>query len=196
MTELSRMTLIVPGLGDSGPNHWQTWLEDQLPQTKRVTQADWGLPDLSSWSSRIQAAVEACPSPPTIVAHSFGVLAAVHASNRAHRVGAALLVAPADPMRFGYASQLPRHPLPFPAILVASRDDPWMSFEQAATWADRWGARLEDAGRVAHINTDSGHGPWPPALCLLAELEWSTGLALAGARSFNAGPGARSHQIP
>jgi uncharacterized protein len=177
--EPDRTTLIIPGLGDSGPDHWQTWLEARLPRTRRVTQADWGLPDLGAWGARIRAAIDACSTPPTIVAHSFGVLAAVQASRLARRVGAALLAAPADPAVFGYGGQLPRHPLPYPVILVASRDDPWMSFEQAALWSERWGARLVDAGRVAHINTDSGHGPWPLALSLLGDLQRATGVAVA-----------------
>jgi uncharacterized protein len=185
-----RTTLIVPGLGDSGPGHWQTWLEGRLPCTARVTQPDWGLPDLDAWARRIRGAVEACAAPPVIVAHSFGVLAAVQASRRtAQRVGAALLVAPADPEVFGYGERLPKYPLPFPTVLVASRDDPWLAFDQAKLWASRWGARLVDAGHVAHINTDSGHGRWPQGLALLNELEQSLRLKrVAASVSFPGAP--------
>lgn len=165
-------TLIVPGLNDSPPEHWQSWFEDLLPDSARVLQPDWGLPDLDAWAGNVAAAIEACRTQPIIVAHSFGVLASVHGALGATRsIAGALLVAPADPETFGYAKKLPRGPLPFPVTLVASRTDPWMTFERAAIWADRWDAKLIDHGNVAHINVDSGHGPWPAGLRFYRDLE-------------------------
>lgn len=165
-------TLIVPGLGNSGPQHWQTWLEQRLPHTGRVVQPDWGLPDLDAWSQRIAEAVDACDEPPILVAHSFGVLATAHAAARTQKkIAAAMLVAPADPEVFGYADILPRQPLPFPATLVASHSDPWMTFDAASLWAQHWGARLIDAGHVGHINVDSGHGPWLLGLAIYRGLK-------------------------
>jgi uncharacterized protein len=155
-------TLIIPGLRDSGPEHWQTWLQKRSPGATRVAQADWGLPDLDEWSRRIAVAVETAYGPPVLVAHSFGVLAAVRALSMTQSpVAGAMLVAPADPETFGYANLMPPAALPTRAVLVASRNDPWMAFERAASWAVRWGARFVDHGYVAHINVDSGHGPWP-----------------------------------
>ena len=46
--------------------------------------------------------------------------------------------------------------------------------ETAETWSERWGARLVDAGHAGHINVASGHGPWPAALQLIADLERAT----------------------
>ena len=47
--------LIVPGLRNSGPGHWQSWFEKQLPATRRVEQADWETTCLSdradAWGS-------------------------------------------------------------------------------------------------------------------------------------------------
>jgi hypothetical protein len=42
--------LIIPGLGDSGPEHWQTWLASQYKGSRRVVQPDWQAPDLDTWS--------------------------------------------------------------------------------------------------------------------------------------------------
>lgn len=168
-------TLIVPGLGDSGPDHWQTWLQDQTHGAIRVAQDDWGLPNLRRWAQRVATAIDSSPTPPLIVAHSFGVLASVQALKFARRrVAGLLLVAPADPDVFGYGRILPASKLRAPAILAASRNDPWMTFDRASTWAHLWGARLADQGNVAHINVDSGHGPWPAGLAMFAELERST----------------------
>ena len=38
--------LIVPGLQDSGPAHWQSWLQGQYRDSLRVRQRNWGEPDL------------------------------------------------------------------------------------------------------------------------------------------------------
>ena len=172
-------TLIVPGLNDSPPSHWQSWFEEVISDTVRVNQRDWGLPDLRLWAEAIAAAIDTCRQPPIVVAHSFGVLAAVKATRlSAKTIAGALLVAPADPARFGYDALLPRSPLPFRSTLVGSRTDPWMSFESAATWADRWDAQLIDLGNAGHINVDSGHGPWPTGLRYYRDLERAKHLVL------------------
>jgi hypothetical protein len=41
----------------------------------------------------------------------------------------------------------------------------------AAYWADCWGSRLDQIGPAGHINTDSGHGPWPDGLERLQALQ-------------------------
>ena len=60
--------------------------------------------------------------------------------------------------------------LSFPAIVVASRTDPYLAWDRAVAFAEGWGARLQDAGDAGHINTDAGFGPWPDGERLLAEL--------------------------
>jgi len=92
--------LIVPGLRNSGPTHWQSWLETVLPDTRRVEQADWERPCLSDWAARVREEIDAVGEPLWVVAHSFGCLAAVTAGLvRGARIRGALLVAPADPAR-------------------------------------------------------------------------------------------------
>jgi hypothetical protein len=54
-------------------------------------------------------------------------------------------------------------PLPFPAILVASENDPYASMDAHARPATLWGTMLINTGRAGHINVDSGHGAWPRA---------------------------------
>ena len=63
---------------------------------------------------------------------------------------------------------LPRAPLPFPSLLVASRDDPYCTYERAEDFSYAWGAALVDAGMSGHLNTASGHGPWPEGLMRFA----------------------------
>lgn len=49
--------LIVPGLGDSGPDHWQTWLQARLQNSLRVVQPDWHKPNLGVWRRTVRQAV-------------------------------------------------------------------------------------------------------------------------------------------
>jgi predicted alpha/beta hydrolase family esterase len=163
--------LIVPGLRGSGPDHWQTWLEAQLPGAQRVQQADWEVPDLLRWSIAVANHIGRLNAPIVLVGHSFGALAAALAGSvRSDWIEAAFLVAPADPVKFGATHLLPRRPLPFPSMVVASTNDPWVSHEVARGWAARWGSRFVSVGPMGHINADSGHGPWPQGLALLGEL--------------------------
>ena len=168
--------LIVPGLGGSGPGHWQTRWETKLSTARRVEQADWDRPDREEWISRIVGAVAASGRPVLLVAHSLGVAAAVHAAP-ALPVGVvrgAFLVALPDVERAGVPAEvaafapLPRDPLPFPSLLVASRGDPWCDFARAEDFSYAWGAALVDAGEAGHLNSESGHGPWPEGLMRLA----------------------------
>lgn len=154
--------IIVPGLHDSGPGHWQTRWHRAHPEFDRVRQDDWANPHLPRWSARLDQVRASDPRPALIVAHSFGCLAAVHSIARnARGVAGAFLVAPADPDKFGVAGLLPATSLARPSLLIGSRDDPWMRADQAGWWARRWGSGFIDAGALGHINADSGLGDWP-----------------------------------
>lgn len=155
--------LIVPGLDDSGETHWQTELQRHHRHARRVRQRDWRVPDLEAWADRVQATLAAEPPGPWVaVAHSFGCLALLRALLRGTPgIAAALLVAPADPLKFGATEALPCQPLPVPSTLVASRTDPWMPFGSAVNWSRVWGSQLVDLGDAGHVNIASGHGPWP-----------------------------------
>ncbi len=164
--------LIVPGLRGSGDAHWQSWLHAQWPGSIRVEQADNATPDLSVWSERLGAEIDAAREPVWIVAHSFGTLASLHASvGREQRIAGLLLVAPADPDKFGVREQLPDQTLDIPAILVASSNDPWMTLDKARALARTLGLSFLNLGAAGHINTDSGYGPWPQGLALLKGLQ-------------------------
>lgn len=163
--------LVVPGLNDSGPGHWQSLWQDRHPSIRRVVQSDYATPDLARWADAVARAVESAAEPPVVVAHSFGCLAAVRAV-RYHRVtlAGALLVAPADPAKLDIANDLFAGNLPFPSTLVASTNDPWLKFVKAGVLAAQWGSAFVSAGHAGHINTESGHGEWPEGFALLRDL--------------------------
>lgn len=158
--------LIVPGLNDSGPAHWQSWLQSLHRGAVRVRQRDWATPELDRWAGRIAGTIERQSGAPCLVAaHSFGCLAlARHLALRPDLgVAAALLVAPADPDRFGVADLLPRRALPAATTMVVSDTDPWMRAAKARGWAQRWGSHVVGLGDAGHVNTEAGFGPWPYA---------------------------------
>lgn len=156
--------LIVPGLGDSGPGHWQTWLQGLHRHATRVSQHDWQQPELERWSARIASTIEhGGPGPWVAVAHSFGVLALAHhlAGAPDSSIAGALLVAPANPDRFGLVEALPRRALPALSSMVLSQNDPWMPLSVGLRWARHWGSHVVNLGEVGHINIDSGFGAFP-----------------------------------
>lgn len=158
--------LIVPGLHDSGPSHWQSWLQRRYRSSVRVRQRDFTTPDLPRWSERVGDTVDAYPGERFVaVAHSFGCLALVaHLAQQPDSpIRAALLVAPADPAKFGLSEQLPATPLPRPLTLIYSLSDPWMRAESSRRWALAWGAQAINLGDAGHINAEAGFGPLPLA---------------------------------
>jgi serine hydrolase len=169
--------LIVPGWGDSGPEHWQSLWEKANPSFQRVVQRDWLYPVRAEWVATLEAAIRAAGRPVVLVAHSLGCLAIVHcARGDALPIQGALLVAPPDversdfpPVIEGFAP-IPRQRLSFPSIVVGSRNDPFIAFERTEALASAWGSRLVDAGEHEHLNADAGLGPWPLGERLLEAL--------------------------
>lgn len=182
---MNRTTLIIPGYRGSGSDHWQSWLEDELPDARRVKGINWDDPLLAAWAIAVRHEIDLAPHSVWLVAHSFGCLASiVAAADRPDKVAGAMFVAPADPGRFtasglrgehdhaeSVARWLPSRPQDFPSVVVASSDDPWATLAVTAYWAQRWGSRFICVGKAGHINTDAGFGPWPQGLALLTAMQ-------------------------
>ncbi len=168
--------LIVPGFGNSGADHWQTRWESKLSTARRIALPDWNKAERARWIEGIARAVDEADKPVVLIAHSIGVAAVAHAAPHFSKpVTGAFLVGLSDWNRHELLpgvshdfAPLPREPLPFPSLLVASRNDPYCDFEVAADHANAWGSALVDAGDAGHINADSGHGPWPEGLLRFA----------------------------
>lgn len=161
--------LIIPGYTNSGPEHWQTRWEKRLATARRVEQAEWSKPVREDWVAKVTEAVNEAERPVVLVAHSLGVAAAVHAiPEYRNRIAGAFFVAPPDvanakirPKHLMTFGPYPREPLPFPSIVIASRNDHFCGYEVAEDIAGAWGSLFLDAGEAGHINAESGFGPWP-----------------------------------
>ncbi len=170
--------LILPGLGGSGPDHWQRHLLGAVRHAQLLEQADWNRPNLAAWQGRLEDALALAPGA-ILVAHSLACALVAHVAARRPDlpVGGALLVAPADVDAPGSIAErvatfrpMPLRPMPWPAIVVASHDDPCITFARAGQLAEAWRAQLVDLGASGHINIASGFGQWPLAGRLTALL--------------------------
>jgi len=175
---MTRM-IIVPGLCNSGARHWQSRWQQQLQDATRITLPQWEQPDLHSWVDGIVAAV-GHHTDNYLVAHSFGCLASVAALEElGDRVRGVLLVAPADPDKFKLADLLPQSTLPVPGLVIGSLSDPWLSWNKAQLWAQRWELPIYCAGDAGHINVESGHEEWHEGWQLLEKLQQPEAIELA-----------------
>ncbi len=169
--------LIVPGLRDHVEDHWQTLLAAELPRVRTVPAMGRDDLDCAARVEAIEREAQAVAGPLIVVAHSGGVIMVAHWARRTRRkVHGALLATPPDferPLPAGYPTldalraggwlPVPREPLPFPSIVLASRNDPLAQMVSVAALAAAWGSRLEDLGEVGHLNPASGFGRWPQA---------------------------------
>ncbi|WP_042435634.1 RBBP9/YdeN family alpha/beta hydrolase [Streptacidiphilus anmyonensis] len=181
--------VLVPGLRDHVAEHWQTALSATLTAAGRAVRT---VPPLTrdrlsraAQVDALQRVVSDVDGPVVLVAHSAGVITAVHWAQEHHaEVTGALLATPPDfdtPLPEGHPSPevlaehgwtpVPRKPLPFPSTVAASADDPLAAFAQVVELARDWGGRLVELGPVGHLNPASGYGPWPQAVALLEQLE-------------------------
>jgi predicted alpha/beta hydrolase family esterase len=170
--------LVLPGYGDSGPEHWQSRWEAAGGDFRRVRQRDWLMPDRAEWLATLDREIAVCAAPPVLVAHSLGcALVAHHVHAGGRPIKAALLVAPVDVDMVATVldavqsfAPLAVVRLPFPSLVVASTDDPYVTPARAEQFARAWGSRLVTLTGAGHINTDSGYGDWPEGRRLLEEL--------------------------
>ena len=169
-------TIIVPGIGGSEYEHWQSWLQRQLPACSRVEQNDWKNPIIDDWVSNLLATIDQVNSAVQIVAHSFGCLTSLRALHEHQalrlKVKHLTLVAPANPKRFsltGYAHEVSENMWQYfqnlnihlQAQLLISENDPWLDYQDALQLSKAWKIKTTCLGQVGHINVASGFGPFP-----------------------------------
>ena len=173
--------LILPGLGNSGPEHWQTHWQNRDPSCRRVLQDEWDAPACADWVKRFAATLAAEREPVVLAAHSAACALVAHWAAQAdasalRKIRGALLVAPSDPLGPIYPPEptgfapVPLSKLPFPCIVVTGDAAPYVRLDKAREYASAWGATLVVLEKAGHINAASGFGLWPEGFELLARL--------------------------
>ena len=174
---MSSTVLICPGIGNSGPQHWQSLWEQSNPAFIRISQGNWDTPVCEEWEASLERAVQQTGASVVVVAHSLACLTVAHwAAKRHSPITAALLVAVPDPdgpsfpvEAIGF-SPVPKQEFSFPSIVVASTDDQYGSLAHAQACASAWGSRVVNIGAAGHINVRSGFGEWLEGYELLQQL--------------------------
>ncbi len=175
--------LIVPGYGDSGPEHWQTYWQRQFPNSMRVVQKDWFNVEREEWVNTLDSAIQLAKAPIILVGHSLGASTILIWANseqskkNLHKIKGALLVALPDPQSDAFRAlkikgfeEVPLTQLPFPSILVASENDPFLSINKAHSYARCLGSELINIGNQGHIGDDSKLRDWEEGKQLLMKL--------------------------
>ena len=175
------LVLLVPGFGNSGPEHWQS-LWEAHDGYLRVQQRDWNHPICSEWIESLDRAVHEAAADVLIAAHSLGTLVVTRWLARSTvKIGGALLVAVPNPNAPGFPPQaegfspVARVRLECPSIVVASIDDPYGNLPFVEQCAKSWGSRLVSIGKAGHINAASGLGEWSEGHRLLESLRAGNG---------------------
>ena len=172
--------IMVPGYTNSGEDHWQSRWEAKMKNARRVQQDDWHKPVVEDWTANVISAVEEAIMPVVMVAHSLGGQTLVQAVDQMSadirsKIAGAFIVAPPDvenptikPKHLMTFGPYPRKPLPFPSVVICSENDHFCEIGVAREMAKVWGAEFISARENGHLNSDSGHGPWPDGLMVFA----------------------------
>ncbi|CAL2108474.1 Serine hydrolase family protein [Tenacibaculum sp. 190524A02b] len=169
---------IIPGYGNSDKEHWQTYFESKLENSKRIVQDNWIKPVLEDWVDRIEKTLSnENLSDIILIAHSLGGIALTHwVKKYDKKIKGALIVAPADienpfeDRALESFTPIPKINLPFPSILVCSTNDNWMNLERAKLFASSWGSELIILKDAGHVSSNDGFGSWENGLKILRKL--------------------------
>ncbi|SFB07591.1 hypothetical protein SAMN04515620_11637 [Collimonas sp. OK607] len=177
--------LIVPGLRDHVPEHWQTLLEARLPAFRSIPPLETNKLDLAARIAAIEKTINEIDGQIIVVAHSGGTIMFAHWAQRhsTEKISGALLAVPPDfekPLPAGYPTidefrekgwlPVPRAPLPFRSIVTVSENDPLGEITAVSALAGDWKSQVINLGRVGHLNPASGYGDWPDADALIQRL--------------------------
>ena len=169
---------IIPGLGNSGPDHWQTHFEKSAGNFQRINQQEWDAPSSQDWIETIEQAIAGYDlSTVVLVGHSLGCTAIANwAKYYQKQIKGALMVAPSDleAPRYTFPTvgfdHVPLDKINFKTIVVASTNDEWVTLARAMFFADKWGSEFINIGDAGHINAISGYGEWLEGLEILKRL--------------------------
>lgn len=183
--DTTRAFLILHGWQNHRPpTHWQHWLADRLTDLghevayPQLPEAD--DPDLERWLAELDALLgELEGRRITVICHSLACLLWLHAVARdgilSGPVDRVLLVAPPSPefaLKQPEIAEFAPPPLTPERLaesaaytrVVGSDNDPYCLPDAATAYARPLGLPVDVLPGEAHLNPDSGYGPWPSML--------------------------------
>lgn len=173
--------VLLAGITNSSPEHWQTYWQQLNPDYHKVEQDNWDYPFCSEWVTRLDEAVAEKGQDTILVAHSLACLLVAHwAKQTTHPIRGALLVAVPDPKGVNFPVEAkgfdnpPTEPFKFPSMIIASTDDPYSTLDFSKQCAKQWGSEWHNIGAKGHINSASNLGAWQEGQVFLEKLMDST----------------------
>lgn len=166
------VALLLSDLDGEDRDYWPAYWAKSRIDGRLVDLGHSGRPDRNHMVTRLDRAMRDIGTPVVLVGHGAGALAIaawgeLMSCEAENGVVGALLVAPSDPSspdadrRLRDFGPLPSAILSFPALVLASDDDPLLSPERAFSLARQWGAGFASFGRCGHFGPEDGLGWWP-----------------------------------
>lgn len=159
---------IIPGIHNSGPQHWQTYWQQKYG-FERIEQEEWDQPVFEKWKENLIQSIKAnkYEKNNVLIAHSLGCLLTVKAlSEIQNQVLGLFLVAVPDPATAFFDGRLktfrdiPNKNISIPGYLVYSENDEFSNINFSVKQGKLWGLKTINAGNIGHINSDSNLGEW------------------------------------
>jgi uncharacterized protein len=168
--------LIVPGFTNSGPEHWQTFIQRKYANVVRVEQEEWNNPS-ADWVERLNQCVNETDGDIVLLGHSCGAVAVSQwaITHSVDKVKALILVAPADVDAAGAIEPirqqrpLPRMHLGYKSLLIHSDNDEHLDLPRAYELASQWGCKTHLIAGGGHLHTAAGYGEWLEGERLIAK---------------------------
>ncbi|MEP7020170.1 MAG: alpha/beta hydrolase [Pseudonocardiales bacterium] len=174
-------TVILHGWQGSGPEHWQSWLAEQLRAAEREVRypelPEAGNPTLAGWLATLRETLEGLPDDGfDVVAHSLGAVLWLHhvaSGVERPRPARVALVSPPSPR-----TTIPEIAEFFPppldiagvrrssggTVLVGGDNDPYTPEGIAAAYGLPLKMPTTIVPDGGHLNSDAGYGEWPAVL--------------------------------
>jgi len=169
---------IIPGINNSGPQHWQSYWQQKYG-FERIEQEEWDQPVFEKWNENLVQSIESNKSEKNniLIAHSLGCLLTIKALPEIQNyISGLFLVAVPDPARAFFDGPLktfrgiPEKNLSIPGYLVYSENDEFSTIDFSVKQGKLWGLKTINAGSIGHINSDSNLGEWEEGYELFSRL--------------------------
>lgn len=170
-TSSGALVLILVDPEHGMPGDWLSRWDEDREDCATVPLGQGDSPNRNAWVTTLGAAIRQTDRPVILVARGLACLAvawwaALERPLYGDPVAGALLVAPpnvdtanADLRMLGFGPA-PKLLLPFPSVVIASRNDPLMDFAGARMLSSFWGSQCIDGGRIGSANGAADLGLW------------------------------------
>ncbi|WP_336958335.1 RBBP9/YdeN family alpha/beta hydrolase [Sphingobium aquiterrae] len=192
VTDRTPIILTLAGMEQPGPGHWLSRWNEELPDCQPVALGLWANPNRNAWVTALNIAIREADRPVVLVArglacHAVAWWAALERPAYGTPVAGAMLVAPpridtaSDDLRYIGFGPAAKVLLPFPSVVVASRNDHRMDYAGAQSLARLWGSHCVDGGEIGSANDAADLGRWTHGRTILHWLTAQDGEGLAAA---------------